>query len=1236
MPYIENRRFIIEQLRQELIGPCPSGDPLPISIENGIARFPDDEARKKNYVFVDPDGTRREILKSSPTSRYGVGILFPQKVTENSLAQAEDAETEGIETEPDGTSETVESADETDAVSFQQEDGAYDDSVSLANAYKPSSMGVSFISELPDGNLSVKVEAVIYRLFKAEVAGTVKKADEKKEAEKNAEHLVDTETKQLEQTASSPSNELEPAADTETEQPANGESKRQEKKHGVYDWWAESPILADILIPCERLRRDKSEPCPVPNHPKLTLEIYTRKVKDVNGYIVTVMLINKFTSEDDGRKDEKCFFRCGFSVSHDSGEKFILPYVGVRNAEPDDEERSIALLYRRRKTFAVGHGVAASWSQLSGAETATSVRTETMPEFEAPSVTPNLPNLFDADGSPLRFSMRELAEGTEAGFRKLSLLADAYESWIVEREAEAASLSDSNSYRNKQTAEAHLALCRQALNRIRNGIEYLTAHPDAHRAFRLANEAILRQQLVVGSVRPAKSVNTFDGDWTHQNLTTLPEVLPSSNKGYWRPFQVAFLLMSLCGVSEPNHPENNLVDLIWFPTGGGKTEAYLGLTAYLIFLQRLRASADRRFAVSVIMRYTLRLLTAQQFQRAAALTCAMELIRKRETLGDTPITVGIWVGSATTPNDRKKALSSLSALKRDTVAENPFVLLQCPWCNAQMGKRFKQPKEKKYTVLGYQPKDDTVKYQCADINCHFSGIKGAELPICVIDEDLYRQPPTILISTVDKFALLPWYTASGSFFGLEKGKRVAPPPALIIQDELHLISGPLGTMVGLYETLIEELCTVRDESHRVIGKPKIVASTATIRRAPEQINAVFARNKEDVRLFPPPALDADDSFFARTAKNKDGTLKPGKIYLGVFATGLPSDVTAQVRVYSALLQGAQNLPVAAASSEKDPWWTLLSFYNNIRELGTGLTLISSDVPQHLEVIKARLGPSSVRKLNSETLELTSRLTNSKIPDALKKLETSYNTTGCIDVCLASNIIEVGVDIVRLGLITVIGQPKTTAQYIQVSGRVGRRFDEPGLAVVIYDMTKPRDRSHYERFISYHASLYAQVEPTSVTPFSAPALERGLHAVFIGMIRHLIGGDYGEDPRRFTAAYNSSGSDAVALKQRVKLLKETILARANAVKALSDSPQHIRQRLEEVLAHWFNFNPEKYKTFKPREEANPTLLYPMGTVLPQVWSHQSLPTMTSLRNVDASCEGAVTPFYVIQAQNQNPV
>jgi len=603
----------------------------------------------------------------------------------------------------------------------------------------------------------------------------------------------------------------------------------------------------------------------------------------------------------------------------------------------------------------------------------------------------------------------------------------------------------------------------------------------------------------------------------------------------------------------------------------------------------------------------------------------------------------MWVGGSATPNKRGDARASLTALQNNPDSENSFVLLKCPWCGARFGtvetsqdnahgqrnRGRRGQQQSSHRTLGYQcytfPETaiQTVAFRCPDINCDYGYVPGvrenAPLPIFVIDEDIYDFPPDLIIGTVDKFAMLAWNPAIRSIFGINaEGKHDGLPPSLIIQDELHLISGPLGSMVGSYETAIEELCTRRNGDSIIV--PKIVASTATISRADEQVRALYAR--EGVMLFPPSGINAGDSFFAREDRNKDGTLKPGRMYAGVLAPGHGSLQTTMSRVFASLLQWPAVMEVQNGDdSERDPWWTLLSFFNSLRELGGATTLLVADARDYLRVILDRHGfpYKDIRQLLN-WIELTSRIREDHIPKAIQSLEKNLRRDSdgylkdAIEVCLASSIIEVGVDIDRLSLMTIVGQPKTTSQYIQVSSRVGRSSNSPGLVVINYSQSKPRDKSHYERFRSYHQRLYAQVEPTSVTPFSPPAVERALHGVIAALVRQKLPAVQASTPRPFPLKPNS----------QIRLLIEEVFEK-RVLTVDAQEKENVMRVFRKRLNEWLAWDPAEYGGFGA-PQASPSLMYPAGSEEQHTWNGHSWPTLSSMRDVDATCEAEITKKY----------
>ena len=554
-----------------------------------------------------------------------------------------------------------------------------------------------------------------------------------------------------------------------------------------------------------------------------------------------------------------------------------------------------------------------------------------------------------------------------------------YRSWIkkLEEDVDDGSAAVSSSLRT--VVDDHLNRARTAADRIQAGIDLVMSNPEVARAFRLANAAMQSQRARQDWVRNGAS--GVVGDGVDQA---------------WYPFQIAYVLLNLPGLEDADHEDRNIADLLWFPTGGGKTEAYLGLVAFTILLRRIR---DRDAAgTAVIMRYTLRLLTIQQFERATMLMCSLERVRQTEgNLGSRPFSIGLWVGPRCYPRipspEARKSLRDLAS-NRELTEKNPVQLTQCPWCGSDMD-------ESNYAVI--RPPDERLRIACGSPNCDFKD----GLPAYVVDEDVYRVRPELLLGTVDKFAMMAWNENVRKLFARD---GFGTPPALIIQDELHLISGPLGSMVGLYETAIDAACGVQVNANGIVnGRPKVIASTATIRRATHQISAVFNRTAEQ---FPPPGIDPDRSFFAEPAPRVDyGTRE----YVGVMASAT-SHATLLVRTYATILQAAADIDGSDAT--RDPYWTLLGYFNSLRVLGSANLQVEGDVRDRLELVARREG-SKPRKLRPPT-ELTSRKPSAEIPRTLKNLERTVSSGSADDVVLATNMISVGVDIDRLGLMTVMG------------------------------------------------------------------------------------------------------------------------------------------------------------------------------------------------------------------------
>ena len=1096
------------------------------------------------------------LLNEPPRLRYGAGILFPSpnKDGDGATYSAADSTTATEEEVIKNTEETSVESSETivDNNTSSNVGDDFEEEIGLANNFLPSAMGFSCFSKIPNEGFKVLVNVGIY-----EINDYSYKKDDGTDVNRKAYYRTS-----LNQPLLIPASDIPLISGTSKEFALVGkEAKRIE-------------LVLNIRNRTHGNDSDKSI------------------------HLLTFTLINKNKGARENIRNEDCFFQVSFSVN--ASEKCFCPYKLAASKTDQDDEKSNQLLFRKKKTFAVGHGCSPAWAD-DDSELVNTITTEAIPSYE---IKPIVPNELKSVALKM-FDMSDLTTGDITS--NLIQLNAEYENWINEQE-EIANRELTGEFLT--TAKRHISSCRACLKRMKEGVDLLKSNSKVNRAFRLMNKAMLLQQLHYGI--DTRNWIVEKGAITGLEKAIIPDLNDQSTwqknpdgslrVGSWRPFQIAFILINLHSMLDEKHADRKMVDLIWFPTGGGKTEAYLGLSAYTIFLRKLKDKTDS--GTSVLMRYTLRLLTAQQFQRAAALICACDKIREenKNELGTDRITIGLWVGELT-PNKRGDATKTLKKMSQGKEDESPFVVLKCPWCGSQMGLI---KGTKKDEIKGYKTRKvgshETVVFKCDnDSECDFSH-EDFRLPLLVIDEDIYDFPPTLLIGTVDKFAMLTWRPEARSLFGFIGNERKTPPE-LIIQDELHLISGPLGSMVGLYETMIEELCTANDI------KPKIIASSATISRAKEQINSLYGRGVENVNIFPSQCLSAGDSFFAYEEKSSDNA--PGRLYVGVFASALPSHATAQVRVLSALLQSVKSIPVAEEKL-RDPYWTAMTYFNSIRELGHAATLIRADITEYLNsiYIRKKITGTDRRFINVDR-ELTSRINSSQITDILEELMKEYPKEKYpIDICLATNMISVGVDIPRLGLMTVIGQPKTTSEYIQATSRVGRSKKGPGLIFTIYNCSKPRDRSHFEHFQEYHSKIYSKVEPTSVTPFSPPARERALHAILVGLIRF-----YSEINRELPTPFPT--------KETIQKVKDIILRRVSEID--KEEIQKTIEMVERRLEQWQHNLPIIYGSFAQTD--NLPLMYPAGTNPPEQTKFRAWSTPTSMRNVDSTCDAIVINEYI---------
>ncbi len=886
-----------------------------------------------------------------------------------------------------------------------------------------------------------------------------------------------------------------------------------------------------------------------------------------DGCIITVTLCNRSElgrntpiGERSRERVDNSLFEARLHCVIERGE--LVDYPRVDPSLLTEEEQELELQYRDQRIYAVGHGAAADWEVRQGRSA--QIWSEFMPTAEVPMMTVNI------GGDDAVLHLVRLSEAPM--FDELDRFIDGYASWAAEQEHMGARLPRSE---ERVAAKRISDRMNIAIERMRACVQTLRNDPLAAESFRLANQAMLDQMRQTDRV----AGRDYDPD------------------GYrWRPFQLAFLLTVMVSATREDDQFRDVLDLIWFPTGGGKTEAYLGLIAFLIVWRRLKYP-DSGAGTVAFMRYTLRLLTRQQFERAARMVCALELIRRRNPfhLGDAPIDIGIWVGGEISPNRFSAAKELVEKIRGGRAdARHELLLESCPWCDTQFE-----------ATRGYHATDENFHFRCVVPTCGF-GADPVPLPCNVVDEALYERPPTLLIGTIDKFARVAWEGRTGAFFGVGTGSR---PPELVIQDELHLITGPLGSVAGLYEAGFDTLLVRRGI------RPKYVASTATIRLAGEQVRRLYAR---DLAVFPPPGLTHGDSYFACTDQER-----PGRLYVGYLAPLLDQQ-HCMAPLAAALLAGPRAVLNDDADRDDllDAWWTLVVYHGSLKSVGNSHNVFMTDVRDFGRRLVGELrdaertgstngtgdGLTSDRFHSPRITQLTSRRTAQENAETFRRLGYDREKDDCIDAVLATNMVSVGLDVARLALMIVNGQPLTTAEYIQASSRVGRS-DVPGLVLANYYRHQARSLSHYETFRPYHESFYRFVEPSSVTPHTYQVRSRALHAALVIAIRHVC-----QDLRS-----NGSAGDFSKEAPEVSAVIAELKRRCERAAAEPDQGRDIIAHIDRLAAQWHDEarrceqERRHLKYDAPSGQGNADrLLYTHGDLRRGLW-----PTLHSMRNVEST-------------------
>lgn len=878
------------------------------------------------------------------------------------------------------------------------------------------------------------------------------------------------------------------------------------------------------------------------DHLWLHLKLYST---DKGKYILKLIIENTlpFPKKRFSNAKESLNQACLFQIEIKVETPYLEPFNEYKNnLYKSDEDKMLDYLFREKLSYGIGHNLACTWENCENDTQKPSWISSTfLPQYNVKSQSTDIRTI---DRQTLEIKkLSSFNSNDKEIIESLKRLLYAYESWI----------ETENDSQNNELAKVNIEKCTKIQSRIARGIKLLETNQNAFRAFKLANTAIYLQM--------------FQNDWHFSERkdgyeaferTDFPqysfkdyaiaEYPDKTQNPSWRPFQLAFILQSLPSFIDKNSDDKELVDLLYFPTGGGKTEAYLAVSAFLIFWRRLHYT-DNYAGVNIIIRYTLRLLSAQQFERATKLILACEFIRKNYSdLGDEKISIGFWVGDSTIPNKIADAKTELKTtqdrLNKNQNSINPFQLSNCQWCNTKIIGRT-QLNEK--PSIGHRiNRFNELTSHCLNPNCNFS-ISNDGFPIVLVDEDIYKKQPTMLFATVDKFAQLAWKEESTMLFSLGENRK----PELIIQDELHLLNGPLGSLVGLFENVILSLCEIDHQ------KPKIIASTATIKNVEKQILGLYGRKAQ---IFPQNATNADDTFFSKTQNESK------RRYIGILPTG-KTFTMACLRLNAALLFA--RLEIMMKSDDKidaDQFWTILSYFKSLKNIGRFSNKISADLVPEIKQLQVRNlmnqypYNNNYNKLpyHNHNLELTSRIANERIKKNLDKLNVPFDGNlekyQACDIVLATNMISVGLDVGRLGLMIMNGMPLNTAEYIQASSRVARQTE--GIVFSLFDPNNTRDLSYFEDFIPFHKTFYKQVEPLSVTPFAENALDKLLFTLMVTYFRHKMG----------YAANNKA--NALADKELKKqFVQEIKLLFENHQFIDEEDKQMIFSKIDELIKDW---------------------------------------------------------------------
>jgi len=1191
----KNREIVIKRIRKEIIGPGSD-------------------------IFLCKEDFSDEVIEGKPLQRYFSGILFPKQLQPNASDNGElemkdedtdeliDFNSDTVETENKEKEIFEEDADETDKTDTQPK--------YTSNTFFPSHFGITFAIEksckkfksiIRFGNYTKAKPEEIKILYNGEGISLLEEHGLNGIVSYDETNKTLSQTKKLQRTK---------GGKITTEYHAFQNGLKSLGKATSYDH-ALYKIISKLFFKDKYKRNDNhieleikiSDILNAPNQhlglklseqPNINTENWSKEMRENlifhiklytnyhDKYYIKTVIENKTLIPKDKfslSKEKINRLSCFQTEIRIESEK-LLPFRDYKaHLYKTDEDKMLDYLYRDKLAFGIGHNTACTWENAQSPNTPQWIQSTFLPEYDVKSQSSETDKI---KGKILNIkNLSVYNSDTKSIISNLTLVAEAYKNWIEDEQKNA---------NGNDLGLQNISKCEKIYNRIKNGIRILSENEKALRAFQLANTAIYLQffqsQQHFSKKKEGFEVWERNEKLQHnfQDYGTLP--FPTDRVPEWRPFQLAFILQCLASFVDENSNEKELIDLLYFPTGGGKTEAYLAVSAFLIFWRRIQYP-DSYDGINIIIRYTLRLLSAQQFERATKLVLACEFIRNNyNDLGDKPISIGFWVGKQTIPNYLKDAKKKLESIQKklnqgNQYVVNPFQLSTCQWCNSKIISRLTE-KDTAYQI-GHRANRELQSY-CLNNACNFSEQNGG-LPIVLIDEDVYSKPPTILFATVDKFASLAWKGESTTLFNNGSNRK----PELIIQDELHLLNGTLGSLVGLFENALLKLC----------DNPKIIASTATIKNVDKQILGLYGR---ETSVFPQYATNADDTFFSKVIE------KSKRKYIGILPTGKTTVVTNLQLLASLLFARLEIWKKSPDKKDADNFWTILSYFKSLKEIGRFSNKINSELKPIIKQLQVRYlqnnsqnERSNYSKLSYRNIELTSRIPNEKIKKNLDKLEIRFNGNikehKAYDLVLATNMISVGLDVGRLGVMIMNGMPPNTAEYIQASSRVARKNE--GLVVTLYDPFNSRDLSYFEDFVQFHKTFYKQVEPLSVTPFAENALDKMLFTLILAYFRH-------------TTPHTANNAATALIDDNVKNeLKNNLVQLFQNHQFAQNDIQLITEKIDDILRDWkYKIDAQKDLKYFWKDHPKESLIVPMQE---KKNDDDTLTAMQSMRSVEPSAE-----------------